>query len=85
MHDTVRRIVLGRPQEQINPWRWAVTFRTTNWNMSLTDDEGPQLIMNNVTGALLSRQRECVTCTEVQLLPHGRAQLIGLKFCVPLS
>ena len=56
-HDTVRRIVLGRPQEQIKPWRWAVTFRTTNWNMSLTEDEGPQLIMNNVTGALLARQR----------------------------
>ena len=47
--ETVERIEIGPPVEVVQPWRWAVTFLHTNWNMSLSNGQGPQFLMQNVT------------------------------------
>lgn len=43
------RVYIGPLQEQLLPWRWALTFRQTNMNLSATLYEGPNLLMDNVT------------------------------------
>jgi hypothetical protein len=43
------RMYIGPLQEQLSPWRWALTFRQTNLNLTLTPFEGPNLLMDNVT------------------------------------